>query len=98
MKKVLFAIAIVVAMGLSMISCKKDEATNGKCYKITYTAGIESIAGGKVEVAMWLTEEQLEKQKEAFIKEGYTNIIVEDMNLSSMTACYALGNFMNYLY
>ncbi|MCQ2329899.1 MAG: hypothetical protein MJZ93_05025 [Paludibacteraceae bacterium] len=98
MKKVLFAIAIVVAMGLSMISCKKDEATNGKCYKITYTAGIGSIAGGEVEVAMWLTEEQLEKQKEAFIKEGYTNIIVEDMNLSSMTACYALGNFMNYLY
>lgn len=98
MKKVLFAIAIVVAMGLSMISCKKDDATNGKCYKITYTAGVGSIAGGEVEVAMWLTEEQLEKQKETFIKEGYTNIIVEDMNLSSMTACYALGNFMNYIY
>lgn len=34
MKKVFFAVAVVAAMGLSMISCDKNKV---QCHKVTYT-------------------------------------------------------------
>jgi len=94
MKKVLFAIAIAAVMGLGLTSCDKD---NGKCYKVTYTAGILG-AGAEGVAYEWLNEDQVSTQKAKYEAEGFTNIVFTEMtNYTSAAACIALGNASEYL-
>ena len=59
MKKVFFAIAIATVLGLGLTSCDKE---NGKCYKVTYTAGVIGI-GAEETAYEWLNEDQIATQR-----------------------------------
>lgn len=69
MKKVFFAVAVVTAMGLSMISCDKDKI---QCHKVTYNDKNSSIT-----VYMWDTRNNIDASLAEWEKVlGRTNIKV----------------------
>lgn len=69
MKKVFFAVAVVAAMGLIMISCDKDKI---QCHKVTYNDKNRSIT-----VYMWDTRNNIDASLAEWEKVlGRTNIKV----------------------
>lgn len=94
MKKILFAVAVVAMFGLGMSSCKNE---NGKCWKITYTAGALGV-GTEMTVYEWLSDAELQVQKERYEREGYTEITAEEVPAYKTKAgCIALGNATDLL-
>ena len=69
MKKVFFAVAVVAAMGLSMISCDKNK---NRCLKVTYKE-----KNGQMTVYMWDTRNNVDALVAEWEKfSGKTNIKV----------------------
>lgn len=94
MKKIILAVAVVAMLGLGMSSCKNE---NGKCWKVTYTAGALGV-GTEVTVYWWLSDAELEVQKERYEREGYTSITAVEMpNYKTKAGCIALGNATDLL-
>ena len=67
MKRAIFAIACVVVLGVSLMSCNKDEE---QCWNYSYIMA----TGESYEGYMWTTQNKMDAQKELWEKYGYTKI------------------------
>jgi len=67
MKKALIAVALVATMGLTLVSCDKDE---NKCWKVTY----KTKTFGEYTGYEWASQNNMDAMKAEWEKLGYTDV------------------------